>query len=191
MRAERERAEAAIAKAREGRRVAIISTGDAGIYGMAGLVLELLGGDTTLSVEVVPGITAASAAAACLGAPLMNDFAVISLSDLMTPLPVIQARVAAVAAADMVICLYNPRSNVRVDPLDQALVELRRLKPSNTPVGIVKHALRSGQQVQMTTLGELEPSCVDMMTILVIGNSSTELIGGRMVTRRGYLKDAL
>jgi precorrin-3B C17-methyltransferase len=191
MRAERERAEAAIVKARAGKRVAIISTGDAGIYGMAGLVLEILGGDTSLPVEVVPGITAASAAAACLGAPLMNDFAVISLSDLMTPLPTIQARIAAVAAADMVLCLYNPRSNVRVDPLDLALKELRRVRSSTTPVGVVKHALRSGQQVFVTTLAELDPACVDMMTILVIGNSSTELLGGRMVTRRGYLKENL
>lgn len=186
MRQEVERVNAAIAEALAGRKVAIVSTGDAGIYGMAGLALELLPEGAPVKVEVVPGITAASAAAACLGAPLMNDFCVISLSDLMTPLETICSRVEAAAAGDFVIALYNPRSHRRHEPLDRALAILRAHRTPQTPVGLVKDALREGQQVILTTLGELPVEEVDMVTILLIGNSTTMVKDGRMVTPRGY-----
>lgn len=186
MREEVPRARAAVAEALAGARVAVISTGDAGIYGMAGLVLELLPEDAPVGVAVVPGITAASAAAACLGAPLMNDFAVISLSDLMTPLEMIERRLTAAATGDFVIALYNPRSHRRHEPLARALAILRAHRDPATPVGMVKNALRAGQAVHLTTLADLPETDVDMVTILIIGNSQTTVRGGRMVTARGY-----
>ena len=135
MRQETARAEAAVAEATAGARVAVISTGDAGVYGMAGLVLELLPEGSPVTVEVVPGVTAASAAAACLGAPLMNDFAVVSLSDLLTPLEVIERRLTAAADGDFVLALYNPRSTKRHEPLRRALAILRERRAPGTPVG--------------------------------------------------------
>jgi precorrin-3B C17-methyltransferase len=186
MREEIPRAQAAVDEALAGSSVVVISTGDAGIYGMAGLVLELLPAGAPVEVEVVPGITAASAAAACLGAPLMNDFAVISLSDLMTPLETIEKRLAAVAGADFVIALYNPRSHRRHEPLAQALTILRAAREPSTPVGIVRNALRAEQKVRITTLGELKEEEVDMLTILIIGNSQTQIKDSRMITARGY-----
>lgn len=191
MRAEVDRAKAAVQAARAGHTVAVVSSGDAGVYGMAGLVLEVLGegsGDDAVEIAVVPGMTAALAASAVLGAPLTNDFASISLSDLLTPLPVIERRLSAVAAADLVVALYNPRSNTRTEPLDLALRILIESRGPQTLVGVVRDALRDGQQARVTTLGELaeQPETVDMSTILVVGNSLTRLIGGRMVTPRGY-----
>ncbi|MHB9022712.1 MAG: precorrin-3B C(17)-methyltransferase [Armatimonadota bacterium] len=186
MREEIPRAQAAVDEALAGASVAVISTGDAGIYGMAGLVLELLPEGAPVEVEVVPGITAASAAAACLGAPLMNDFAVISLSDLMTPLETIVQRVTAVAGADLVIALYNPRSHRRHEPLARALAVLRAAREASTPVGIVRNALRAGQEVRITTLGDFNEEEVDMLTILIVGNSQTNVKDGRMITARGY-----
>jgi precorrin-3B C17-methyltransferase len=180
------RAQAAIDEAVGGASVAVISTGDAGIYGMAGLVLELLPEDSSVGVVIVPGMTAASAAAACLGAPLMNDFAVISLSDLMTPLEVILRRIKAAAEGDFVIALYNPRSHRRHEPLAQTLEILRGVRAPETPVGIVRNALREGQEVKITTLAELQEEEVDMVTTLIIGNSSTFTKAGRMITARGY-----
>lgn len=186
MREELTRAQAAIDEATAGAAVAVISTGDAGIYGMAGLVLELLPQGSPIQVEVLPGITAACAAAACLGAPLMNDFAVVSLSDLMTPLPIIEQRIRAAAEGDFVLALYNPRSHRRHQPLAQALTILRAHRLPDTPVGIVRHALRAGQQARIVTLAELCEEEVDMMTILIIGNSMTIVRDGRMLTTRGY-----
>jgi precorrin-3B C17-methyltransferase len=188
MRAEVERAEAAVAAARGGATVAVVSSGDAGVYGMAGLVLEVLGdeGAEAVDVAVVPGMTAALAAAAVLGAPLTNDFACISLSDLLTPLEVIESRLSAVAAADLVVALYNPRSNTRTEPLDRALAILRDARGDGTLVGAVRDAGREGERCWVSTLGELDPAEVDMSTILIVGNSATRLIGGRMVTPRGY-----
>ncbi len=186
MRQEAARAEAAIAAALSGARVAVLSTGDAGIYGMAGLVLELLPEDSDVAVEVVPGVTAASAAAACLGAPLMNDFAVVSLSDLMTPLALIERRLTAVAEGDFVVVLYNPRSARRHEPLRRALAILRTRRAPQTPVGLVRNALRAEQRVLITSLAELREEDVDMMTVLVVGNGTTVVRDGRMVTPRGY-----
>lgn len=191
MRGEVERAMLAVEEAVGGADVAVISTGDVGIYGMAGLVLEILPEETEVEVEIVPGVTAASAAAACLGAPLMNDFAVVSLSDLLTPLPVIERRLAGAVSGDFVIALYNPRSSRRVEPLRRALALLRAGRTGATPVGIVRNALREGQSATITTLGEMSEESLDMNTVAIVGNSATVVRGGRMVTTRGYpLQDA-
>ncbi|MHB0934770.1 MAG: precorrin-3B C(17)-methyltransferase [Armatimonadota bacterium] len=186
MREEMPRAQAAIDAALGGVAVVVISTGDAGIYGMAGLVLEILPENAPVDVEIVPGITAASAAAACLGAPLMNDFAVVSLSDLMTPLPVIEKRLRAVAEADFVVALYNPRSHRRHELFTKAMSILRAHREAETPAGIVRNALRDGQEVKLTTLGELNEEEIDMLTILIIGNSTTRIRDEWMITPRGY-----
>jgi precorrin-3B C17-methyltransferase len=186
MRQETVRAAAAVAAATAGARVAVISTGDAGVYGMAGLVLELLPEGTAVTVEVVPGVTAASAAAACLGAPLMNDFAVVSLSDLLTPLDLIERRLTAAADGDFVIALYNPRSSKRHEPLRRALTILRARRAPVTPVGLVRNALRDGQRAQVTSLAAIREDDVDMMTVLIVGNSATQVRDGRMITPRGY-----
>ncbi len=185
------RAGLAIDLARRGRCVALVSSGDAGVYGMAGLALELLHGTgwrpgDAPDVEVVPGLTAAGAAAALLGAPLMHDWACVSLSDLLTPWPVILRRVEAVAAADFVLCLYNPRSRRRDWQLDAAQEMLLRYRTAGTPVGLVTNAFREGQRVHTTTLAALDPAQVDMLTTIVVGNSATIDLDGLLVTPRGY-----
>jgi precorrin-3B C17-methyltransferase len=184
-----QRCQMAIEKVLEGKDTAVVSSGDAGIYGMAGLVLQLmeekdLPGE--VDVEVIPGIPALSAAAALLGAPLMHDFAVISLSDLLTPWEVIQTRVEAAARADFVIVLYNPRSKKRTWQLDRAIDTISEHRSGETPVGLVKNAMREGQSIQITTLSQLDKSKADMLSILLVGNSRTHTMGGKMVTPRGY-----
>jgi len=193
MTGEVERCNAAIDLARSGVETAVVSSGDPGVYAMAGLVLELVearGLGPELEVEVVPGIPALCAAAALLGAPLMHDFAVVSLSDLLTPWEVIERRVSAAAGADFVIVLYNPRSGRRKDHLPRALSAIARHRPGMTPVGLVKRAYRPGQEVVLTSLDELDPEAVDMQSILVVGNGSTRAVAGpagpRMLTPRGY-----
>lgn len=184
-----ERVERAVELARSGRETAVVSSGDAGVYGMAGLVLELLaarGWLEEIETEVVPGIPALCAAAALLGAPLMHDFAAVSLSDLLTPLPLIRRRVACAAAGDFVIVLYNPRSKRRADYLAEALAVIGESRPGTTPVGMVKNAYRPGQATRLTTLAEADPGWADMLTIVVVGNSSSLAAGGRMITPRGY-----
>jgi cobalt-precorrin 5A hydrolase/precorrin-3B C17-methyltransferase len=191
-----ERATLAIQLARNGRRVCIVSSGDAGIYGMAGLVLDLFSslrgedpGDGMLSepqVEVVPGISALNAAAALLGAPLMHDFAVISLSDLLTPWGTIAQRLSAAATADFVVVLYNPSSRKRHWQLGEACRLLLESRSATTPVGLVRNAYRPEQQVWLTTLEHLLDYKVDMFTTIVIGNSCTRVQQGRMITPRGY-----
>ncbi|MEW6669097.1 MAG: precorrin-3B C(17)-methyltransferase [Thermodesulfobacteriota bacterium] len=191
MRKEMERCRAAIDKAVEGRQTAVVSSGDAGIYGMAGLVLELLDQRGLLGkvdVEIIPGIPALAAAAALLGAPLMHDFAVVSLSDLLTPWEVIRSRIEAAAKADYVIVLYNPRSRKRNWQLTRAKEILLACRSGSTPVGIVRSAMREGQWVEVTTLSGLDETHADMLSILVVGNSRTRVLGGRMVTPRGYLQ---
>jgi len=190
MKQEIARCRAAIEEARGGRDTALVSSGDAGIYGMAGLVLELLedeGLTGILDVEVVPGIPALSAAAALLGAPLMHDFAVVSLSDLMTPWEAIEARLEAAARADFVLVLYNPRSRRRDWQLDRAREIVMGFRSADTPVGIVRNAGRDGEWKEVTSLGKMDVVRVDMLTIVLIGNSGTRNVGGRMVTPRGYL----
>jgi precorrin-3B C17-methyltransferase len=163
-----------------------VSSGDAGVYGMAGLVLELLPEDSPVTVEVVPGVTAANAAAACLGAPLMNDFAVVSLSDLLTPLETIERRLRAAVDGGFVVVLYNPRSSRRHEPLRRALAILRERRAPETPLGLVRNALRDGQKALVTTLGKLREDDVDMLSILIVGNDETVVRQGRMITPRGY-----
>ena len=184
------RCEMAIEKALDGKDTAVVSSGDAGIYGMAGLILELLAEQGLLDkveVEVIPGIPALSAAAALLGAPLMHDFAVISLSDLMTPWEVIQSRIEAAVKADFVLVIYNPRSKKRSWQLDKVRELILEHRDKQTPVGIVRNAMRNGQSLKITTLSNLDKSGVDMLSILVVGNSFTRVLGGRMVTPRGYM----
>jgi cobalt-precorrin 5A hydrolase / precorrin-3B C17-methyltransferase len=183
---EAERAEAAISLAGQGRQVALVSSGDAGIYGMAGPVFELLGEGQQPTVEVVPGVTAAGAAAALLGAPLMLDFAVISLSDLLVPWARIERRLRAAAAGDLVIVLYNPASSRRTVQLPRAARIILEHRSAETPVGIVRDAERPEQSVQLASLDDLDRAPVDMRTVVVVGNSATVRLGDRLVTRRGY-----
>ena len=179
------RCERALAEAREGGSAALVSSGDVGVYAMASPALELAGSD--VDVEVVPGITAAQAAASLLGSPLGHDHCSISLSDLLTPWEVIERRVKAAAAGDFVVSLYNPRSKGRDWQLGKVCSILLESRPPETPVGIVKNAYREDAEVFVTTLSSLRPEDVDMLTVVVVGSSQTKLIAGRMVTPRGYL----
>lgn len=185
-----DRCREAIRLARNGEAVALVSGGDSGIYGMAGLVLELIESDSDEAapdVRVIPGISAVQGAAARLGAPLMHDFAVISLSDLLTPWELITARLEAAARADFVIAIFNPRSRSRVTQIEQACTIIMAHRPPETPAGIVRNACREGEVVTVTTLGSLLEHEIDMSSIVFIGNSSTFVDRrGRMVTPRGY-----
>jgi len=182
-----ERAKAAVAKALENKRVVVISSGDPGVYGMAGLVLEVADlQNAVIPIEVIPGVTAATAAAALLGAPLVSDFAVISLSDLLTPLGLIEKRLHAAAEADFVIVFYNPQSVGRKEPLAKAHKILLEYRKPDTPVGIVRQVGRKGEETTITTLKEMLACEVDMATTIIVGNSTTRVVGKRMVTPRGY-----
>lgn len=186
MRQEVERCRLALERAEAGSKVALVCSGDAGVYGMAGLVLELLDG-RELEVEMVPGVSAVQAAAARLGAPLMHDFAVVSLSDLLTPWALIRQRLNAAGAADFVIALYNPKSRGRATQIGEARDILLRHRGPQTPVGIVRNACRAGEEICLTTLAELLEQEIDMFSLVLIGNSSTFVdAAGRMVTPRGY-----
>ena len=187
MKAEVERCETALRKAATGATVAVISSGDSGIYGMAGLLIELTERDKLdVEIEVVPGVTAATSAAAVLGAPLMNDFAVISLSDLLTPRDTIIRRLEAVAAADLVCVLYNPRSKSRTDLFEHAVKVFGKARGMGLIVGYVRHASRAEQKIWIGRLDKLLVGDIDMSTVVVFGCSSTSIVGGRMVTKRGY-----
>ncbi len=181
---EQERAERAVAEASRGHAVALLGSGDAGVYAMASPALEAAGPD--IDVVGVPGVTAALAAAALLGAPLGHDHASISLSDLHTPWPAIEARIAAVAEADLVVTFYNPRSHDRDWQLPKAVSLLLEHRPAGTPVGVVTSASRPGEQVVLTTLGGLDPLQVSMMSCVVVGSSQSVVVAGRFVTPRGY-----
>ena len=187
MRKETDRCRLAIEKALEGNTVAMVSSGDSGIYGMAGIMLEIAD-DMQADVEIVtvPGITAASTAASVLGAPLMHDLSLISLSDLMTPLELIFRRVEAAASADFVISLYNPKSRKRVDYLEKAADIIMKYRDKGTPVGIVRNAGRPDQKAWLTTLSELKNEPVDMFCVVIVGNSQTYIKNNRMITPRGY-----
>lgn len=186
MRQEVERCQLALDRAEAGAKVALVCSGDAGVYGMAGLILELLDG-RELDVEMVPGISAVQAAASRLGAPLMHDFSVISLSDLLTPWPLIRQRLNAAGSADFVVALYNPKSRGRTSQIGAAQQILLRHRGPQTPVGIVRNACRAGEEVTVTTLAEMLACEIDMFSLVVIGNSSTYLdTAGRLVTPRGY-----
>ncbi|AWT42349.1 MULTISPECIES: precorrin-3B C(17)-methyltransferase [Streptomyces] len=182
--AEEERARTAVAEARKGQAVALIGSGDAGVYAMASPALAEASDD--IDVIGVPGVTAALAAAAVLGAPLGHDHVSISLSDLHTPWEVIERRVRAAAEADIVVTFYNPRSRGRDWQLPKALGILAEHRAPTTPVGVVRQASRPDESSRVTTLGELDPAWVDMMTVVTVGNTATRTIAGRMVTPRGY-----
>ena len=166
--------------------MALICSGDAGIYGLASLMYELGAKHPETELLVIPGITAASSGAAVLGAPLNHDFCVISLSDLMTPWEKIEKRVRAAAMADFVICLYNPSSRKRHDYLEKACNMMLEYKAEDTICGIVRQIGRDGQESRILTLKELKDTEVDMFTTVFIGNEQTQEMDGHMVTPRGY-----
>lgn len=184
MRGEVERAKRAVEIAATGVTVAVVSSGDPGIYGMAGIILEVAKG--TVPVKVIPGVTAASAAAASLGAPLMNDFAAISLSDLLTPWETVLKRIDSAAAGDFVIVLYNPRSHGRPDHIKVAQEIMLRYKSPETPVGIVRQARRGQEKRVITTLKDMLNFEIDMLTTVIVGNSQTRVEENYMLTPRGY-----
>jgi cobalt-precorrin 5A hydrolase / precorrin-3B C17-methyltransferase len=182
--AEEERARVAVEEAQRGHAVALLGSGDVGVYAMASPALSMAGDD--IDVVAVPGITAGLAAAALLGAPLGHDHAVISLSDLNTPWHVIEHRVRAAAEGDFVVTFYNPRSEGRDWQLPAALAILAQHRPPETPVGVVREADRPGQQVRLTTLSALDPDTIDMRSVVIVGSAGTRVVAGRMVTPRGY-----
>ncbi|BCS88555.1 precorrin-3B C(17)-methyltransferase [Pseudodesulfovibrio sediminis] len=189
MMGEVDRARAAVKTARDGKKTVMVCSGDAGIYAMAGLLLEILEAQGLLDAvpfEVVPGVAAFNAASALLGAPLMHDFASVSLSDLLTPWEMIEKRLHNAADADFVIAIYNPRSKRRSDHLQKALEIIQEFRDPKTPVGVVGKAYRNGQAVLTTTLDSVDVEGVDMQTVLIVGNSATRIVGGRMLTPRGY-----
>ncbi len=181
---EEARAHSAVEQARLGHAVALLGSGDAGVYAMASPALEVAG--TDIDVVGVPGVTAALAASSLLGAPLGHDHASVSLSDLHTPWPAIEGRIRAVAEADLVVTFYNPRSRGRDWQLPKAVSMLLEHRPATTPVGIVTDASRPTQTVVLTTLGELDPAQVTMLACVVVGSSQSTVVAGRMVTPRGY-----
>ncbi len=185
MRQETERCRLALKAAEEGRLTAMICSGDAGVYGMAGVLLELAAAYHQVEIEVVPGVTAAVSGAAVLGAPLMHDFAVISLSDLMTPWERIEQRLRA--AADFIICLYNPCSKKRSDYLRRACEILLEYRESGNLCGYVSNIGREGMCSKICTLEELMEAKTDMFTTVFVGNSDTKAVNGNLVTPRGYL----
>ncbi len=189
MKKERERAEQAFELAEGGRTVVVISSGDAGIYGMTPLVYEMRAARRS-DVEIVslPGISAFQKAASLLGAPLGHDLCLISLSDLMTPWEVIERRIKAAAVGDFVTAVYNPRSHERYWQLYRLQELMLQQRDAATPVGIVRQAGREEQRVELTTLGTLDPEQVDMFTVLLIGNSQTYVADGKMITPRGYYR---
>ncbi len=177
----------AIRLASEGQTVSLISSGDPGVYGMAGLVLELVAQQgIELDVEIVPGVTAALSAGAKLGAPLMLDFCVISLSDLLAPWSTIQARLTAAAQADMVTALYNPRSKKRVKQLEEAAEIFRRFRDGGTPVGIVTSSGTDIETIVISDIDNFTGHEIGMLSVVIIGSSTSTVVNGRFITPRGY-----
>lgn len=186
MRQEEKRCRIAFEQASSGKTVAMICSGDAGIYGMTGLIYELAPSYTGVEIETVCGVSAVISGAGILGAPLIHDFAVISLSDLLTPWEKIEKRLSAASQSDMVICLYNPSSMKRKDYLKRACLIMSKYKKSDTVCGIARNIGRQGEQTQLLTLEELTDTQVDMFSTVFIGNEQTKVIEGKMVTPRGY-----
>ena len=190
MKKERERAEEAFAQAEQGRTVCVISSGDAGIYGMAPLIWEMKserGSD--VEIEVLPGISAFQKAASLLGAPIGHDLCIISLSDLMTPWQTIERRIRAAAVADFITAVYNPKSHGRYWQLYRLQEIFLQHRSPSTPVGYVRQAGREDQQVTVTTLGAFNPEQVDMFTVVLIGNSQSYILDGKIITPRGYYRE--
>lgn len=186
MRQETQRCRMALEEASRGSRTAMVCSGDAGIYGMAGLIYELSGEYPEVEIEVVPGVTAALGGSAVLGAAAGHDCCLISLSDLLTPWEMIERRLRAAALGDFVVCLYNPSSRKRSDYLERACRILLEEKPADTVCGIVRNISREGETAQVLTLDELLHTKVDMFSTVFIGNQETKVIRGKMVTPRGY-----
>ncbi|WVU11874.1 precorrin-3B C(17)-methyltransferase [Natranaerobius thermophilus JW/NM-WN-LF] len=185
MKQELDRCQEALKLAKEGKQVAIVSSGDPGVYGMAGVVLEL-NEDPDLPVEIVPGTTAATGAASSLGAPLMHDFTVISLSDLLTPWQQIIKKLKAVASTDFVVVLYNPKSSQRREQIEIAREIFLEYRSPQTPVGLVSNNYRQGEKTVITTLEEFTNCDIDMSTTVVIGNDQSYVKFEKMITPRGY-----
>ena len=186
MRQEEKRCRMAFEEVMKGKDTAMICSGDAGVYGMSGLIYEISQDYPGVDIEIVSGVTAALSGGAVLGAPLMHDFAVISLSDLMTPWELIQKRLAAAASADMAICLYNPSSKKRKDYLNKACQIVMQYASPATVCGIVRQIGRDGEFFEVMTIQQLAEYEADMFTTVFIGNTTTKVINGRMVTPRGY-----
>ena len=189
MRKERDRCKECLDLAKDGKPVALVSSGDAGVYGMAGIMLEMAESeDADVDIEVVPGISAANAAAATLGAPLMHDYCVISLSDLLTDWDVIKKRIRCAGEGDFVVALYNPKSKGRPTNINTCQEILLKYKSKDTPVGIVRNAKRADEHMEITTLEKMCESDIDMFSMVIIGNSKTYVSkdGKTMITPRGY-----
>ena len=186
MKKEVDRCVMAFEEAKKGKVVSMICSGDAGVYGMAGLMYELSEEWPDIEIKVIPGVTAATGGAAVLGAPLIHDFALISLSDLLTPWEKIEARLLAAAEADFVVCLYNPSSRKRSDYLQKACDLMMQYKSPETVCGIVSYIGRDGEHYEVMDLKTLRDTKVDMFTTVWVGNSQTKEINGKMVTPRGY-----
>lgn len=186
MRQERERARIALSEAEKGKNVAFICSGDAGVYGMAGLAYEESLNFPSVEIQVVPGVTAALSCGALLGAPLIHDFAVISLSDLLTPWEDITKRIENGIKADFVLCIYNPSSRGRADYIKKACDIVLSCVPGDRICGIVRNAGREGEEARILELSKLREESLDMFSTVFIGNSNTQIIGGKMVTPRGY-----
>ncbi len=188
MKQEIERCRYALEAARHGRTAALVCSGDAGVYGMAGPLLELAGEDPGVEIEIVPGVTAALSGAALLGAPLSHDFCVVSLSDLLTPWELIEKRLRCAGEGDFALALYNPASHRRRDYLRRACDILLEYRGGGTPCGIAGNIGRAGQETRVLTLSELRDAACDMFSTVFIGSSQTKVIGGRIVTPRGYAR---
>ncbi|MBQ7370613.1 MAG: precorrin-3B C(17)-methyltransferase [Blautia sp.] len=186
MKKEVDRCILAFEEAKKGKQVSMICSGDAGVYGMAGLMYEVGTEYPEVELEIIPGVTAATGGAAVLGAPLIHDFCLISLSDLLTPWEKIEARLLGASQADFVIVLYNPSSKKRHDYLQKACDLMLRYKAPETVCGIVSNIAREGEEAKVLTLKELRDTPVDMFTTVFIGNSQTKQLNGKMVTPRGY-----
>lgn len=186
MRREVDRCVMAFEEAKKGKTVSMICSGDAGVYGMAGLMYEVGVDFPDVELEIIPGVTAATGGAAVLGAPLIHDFCLISLSDLLTPWEKIEARLLGASQADFVICLYNPSSKKRHDYLKKACDLMMQYKSPDTICGTVSNIGRDGEEGRIMTLSELRDTDVDMFTTVFIGNSQTKKMNGKMVTPRGY-----
>ena len=188
MKKEIDRCKWALETAQSGKTVAMVCSGDSGVYGMAGLLLQLLHSYKDVEVEVIPGITAAISGAAVLGAPVGHDFCVISLSDLLTPWDLIVKRLELAAEGDFITCLYNPRSKKRIEHLTTACNIMLKHRSEDTVCGWVKNIGREGEEYRICTLKELDNEPIDMFTTVFIGSSQTKLVDGKMVTPRGYEK---
>ncbi len=186
MREEVERVKEAVRLASEGHTVSLISSGDAGVYGMAGLAIEIAGGNRPFEIKTIPGVTAANCAASALGAPLMLDYAVVSLSDLLVPWEQIEKRLNALAQADMVVALYNPRSKKRVEHLNKAVSIFKKYRSEDAFVGVVTNAGCTEQTTNIVTLNTINQVEVGMRSLVILGNDQTSVIDGLMIQPRGY-----